>query len=157
MTRSILADAFEHHVWATGRLLDACLALTPEQLATSVPGTYGSIVDTARHIVSTDASFLAMLTGERVPRLDADGLDLAALRAEVAKHGPVWASILAGDPDPDTDVVRRRPDGSEAHMPLSIRLAQAINHGTDHRSQICTAITSLGIEPPSIDVASSHR
>jgi uncharacterized damage-inducible protein DinB len=31
-------------------------------------------------------------------------------------------------------------------------LAQAIHHGTDHRSQICTVLTSLGIEPPSIGV-----
>jgi uncharacterized damage-inducible protein DinB len=27
-----------------------------------------------------------------------------------------------------------------------------IHHGTDHRSQICTALTVLGIEPPAIDV-----
>ena len=35
---------------------------------------------------------------------------------------------------------------------MGIRLAQALHHGTDHRSQICTALTSLGVEPPSIDV-----
>jgi uncharacterized damage-inducible protein DinB len=35
---------------------------------------------------------------------------------------------------------------------VSIRLAQALHHGTDHRSQICTALTSLGVEPPFIDV-----
>jgi len=49
-------------------------------------------------------------------------------------------------------VIRRRDDGSESHAPRGIRLAQAIHHGTDHRSQICTALTSLGIEPPLIDV-----
>jgi hypothetical protein len=27
-----------------------------------------------------------------------------------------------------------------------------LHHGTDHRSQSCTAITSLGVEPPHIDV-----
>jgi uncharacterized damage-inducible protein DinB len=27
-----------------------------------------------------------------------------------------------------------------------------VHHGTDHRSQICTALTTLGIEPPLIDV-----
>jgi len=27
-----------------------------------------------------------------------------------------------------------------------------IHHGTDHRSQICTALTQLGVEPPEIDV-----
>jgi uncharacterized damage-inducible protein DinB len=35
---------------------------------------------------------------------------------------------------------------------MSIRLAQALHHGTDHRSQICTALTTLGVEPPFIDV-----
>ena len=30
MTRSLLADAFGHHVWATLQLLDACLPLTEE-------------------------------------------------------------------------------------------------------------------------------
>jgi hypothetical protein len=33
-----------------------------------------------------------------------------------------------------------------------IQLAQALHHGTDHRSQVCTAITALGVEPPPIDV-----
>ncbi|MBA3739470.1 MAG: hypothetical protein H0W97_13015, partial [Actinobacteria bacterium] len=47
---------------------------------------------------------------------------------------------------------RHRDDGSETHAPLSIRLAQALHHGTDHRSQICTALTTLGVEPPAIDV-----
>jgi len=35
---------------------------------------------------------------------------------------------------------------------LGIRLAQALHHGTDHRSQICTALTALGVDPPGIDV-----
>jgi uncharacterized damage-inducible protein DinB len=36
--------------------------------------------------------------------------------------------------------------------PLGIRLASALEHGDDHRSQVCTALTLLGIEPPEIDV-----
>lgn len=67
MTRSPLADAFGHSTWATLRVIDACLQLSPGQ-------------------------------------------------------------------------------------PMSIRLAQALHHGTDHRSQIATALTSLGIAPPEIDV-----
>jgi uncharacterized damage-inducible protein DinB len=35
---------------------------------------------------------------------------------------------------------------------MGIRLAQALHHGTDHRSQICTALTALGVEPPDIDL-----
>ena len=66
-------------------------------------------------------------------------------------NGPVWSSVLAEDLDPDIVVSRHRDDGTESLAPLGIRLAQVIHHGTDHRSQVCTALTSLGIEPPEID------
>ena len=61
--------------------------------------------------------------------------------------------MLAEGRDPDTKIVAHRRHGdAESHAPLGIRLAQALHHGTDHRSQICTGLTSLGIEPPDIDV-----
>ena len=152
MTRSLLADAFGHHVWAGLRLLDVCLPLSPEQLDTAVPGTYGSIVATMRHLVGADAGYLFALTGGRVAQIDEDHMDLSELRAVMEANGAAWTSLLAQDLDPDSIVVRHRDDGTESHAPMGIRLAQAIHHGTDHRSQICTALTTLGIEPPEIDV-----
>ena len=152
MTKSLLADAFTHHVWATLRLIDACGSLTPEQLGTGVPGTYGSIIETMRHLVRADVSYLVALTGGRVATVDEDGMDLAALRATTETNGAAWASLLAEDLDPDVVVTRHRDDGSQSLAPMGIRLAQALHHGTDHRSQICTALTLLGIEPPPIDV-----
>jgi uncharacterized damage-inducible protein DinB len=149
----LLADAFGHHVWATVELIDACLALDQEQLETSVPGTYGSILATMRHLVGADASFLPALTGERVAVIDAEHLDLAELRIIMERDGAAWSALLARDPDPDAIVVWHRGDGSESHAPMGIRLAQALHHGTHHRSQACTALTVLGFEPPEIDVA----
>jgi uncharacterized damage-inducible protein DinB len=149
---SLLKDAFGHHVWATLRVMDACLSLTPEQMETAVPGTYGSILDTVRHTVGADSSYLFALTGGRSPLIDEDEMDLPALRAQIESNGAAWLSLLAQDLDPDAVVVRRRDDGSETHAPTSVRLAQALHHGTDHRSQICTALTTLGVEPPGIDV-----
>jgi uncharacterized damage-inducible protein DinB len=67
-------------------------------------------------------------------------------------HAAAWARVLAAEPDPDEVVVVRRDDGSETHAPKGIRLGQALHHGTDHRSQVCTALTALGIEPPEIDL-----
>ena len=61
-------------------------------------------------------------------------------------------TLLVGELDEKRIVVRRRDDGSESHAPMSIRLAQALHHGTDHRSQLCTALTFLGLEAPLIDV-----
>src|SRR5512141_256674 len=152
MSRSVLEDAFGHHVWATLRLIDACVPLSPEQLKSTVPGTYGSILETTRHLVEADASYLFVTSGGRTPPIDEARMGLPELRAEMESHGDAWSQVLAQEVDPDAVLVRRRDDGAETHAPLSIRLAQALHHGTDHRSQICTALTSLGVEPPFIDV-----
>ncbi len=152
MSRPILADAYDHHVWATLTLIDVCLPLTEEQLASQVPGTYGSILETIRHLVGADRSYLELLSSGRLAAIDEETMDLPALRAAMAETGPVWAQVIAGDLDPDLVVVRHRDDGSEVQAPLGIRLAQVVHHGTDHRSQICTALTNLGITPPEIDV-----
>jgi uncharacterized damage-inducible protein DinB len=153
VSRSPLVDAFAHHVWASLRLIDVCLDLKPEQLETAVPGTYGSILDTVRHLVGADASYLSVTSGGRTSPIDEEQMSLAELRAEMEAHGPAWSEVVGRELlDPDVVLVRHRDDGSETHAPLGIRLAQALHHGTDHRSQICTVLTTLGIEPPAIDV-----
>jgi uncharacterized damage-inducible protein DinB len=152
MSRSVLEDAFGHHVWATLRVVDACLALTPDQLGIAIPGTYGPILETARHLVGADSSYLFVTTGGRTALIDEDHMGLPELLAAMEGNGAGWSRLMKEELDPDAVLVRRRDDGSETHAPMSIRLAQALHHGTDHRSQICTALTTLGVEPPAIDV-----
>jgi uncharacterized damage-inducible protein DinB len=152
MSRSVLEDAFGHHVWATLRLVDACLTLNPEQLGIAVPGTYGPILETVRHLVGADSSYLFAMTGGRTSLIDEEAMDLPELRAAMESHGADWSWLSAQELDPDAITVRHRDDGSETHAPMGIRLAQALHHGTDHRSQICTILTTLGVEPPAIDV-----
>ena len=152
MTRSDLEDAFGHHVWATVQLIDVCAALSADQLASSVPGTYGSILETLRHTVGSDAWYLFVISGGVEPRIDEETMGLVELGVAMQSHASAWASVLAQSTDPDAVVIAHRDDGTEGHAPLGIRLAQALHHGTDHRSQICTGLTALGVEPPDIDV-----
>ena len=152
MPPSVLADAFDHHIWATLRVLDACAASTTRQLATTVPGTYGSIVQTVRHIVGGDVFYLNVLHGGEPEPFDERGAGIPTMRAVMEAHGPAWQRLIAGDLDPTVDVVEYEDSGYETHAPLGIRLAQALYHGSDHRSQVCTALTSLGIDPPGIEV-----
>jgi uncharacterized damage-inducible protein DinB len=153
MPKSLLADAFTHHVWATIRQIDVCSALDEAQLATTVPGTYGSILDTLRHIVDGDVFYLNILRGGEPEPFDKDTSDLATLRSVMAGHEAEWQRLLAGyeGADPDADVVEHEEGGYETHAPLGVRLGQALYHGTDHRSQVNTALSSLGLEPAAIE------
>ncbi len=153
MTTSLLDDAFAHHVWATQQLLDTCSALTAEQLQATVPGTYGSLIATLRHLVGSDRGYLRRLTSrEDLARIDEDAdTSVAELRAVMAVNGEAWTRLLETDIDPNAESVIRDGD-NEVHIPAGIRLAQVIHHGTDHRSQVCTALTTLGMTPPDIDV-----
>jgi uncharacterized damage-inducible protein DinB len=78
-------------------------------------------------------------------------MSLAGLRSVMTRNGTASMELLAGEIDPDADVVEHG-DGWEFHAPAGLRLAQVIQHGTDHRSQICTALTNLGVTPPEIDL-----
>lgn len=152
MSKSLLEDAFGHHVWATVRLINACLPLSDEQLDTPVPGTFGSILETMRHLVDADSWYLFRLSGDTVPEVDTSEMDMAQLLSTIEGQGAGWSDVLAGKPDPDALVAGQGDDGSVEYWPKGIRIAQVVHHGTDHRSQICTALTTLGEEPPAIDV-----
>jgi uncharacterized damage-inducible protein DinB len=155
MKGSLLGDAFAHHAWATLQVMDACEALSPEQLEANAAGTYGPILETLRHLIGAESWYLYRLSGERhAPIEDAerDRMDLQELRAAMERHAAAWPAVLAEDPDPDDFIEVRNDDGSGYRAAKGIRLAQVVHHGTDHRSQICTALTSLGIEPPEIGV-----
>lgn len=151
MTSSLLSDAFAHHVWATERLLDACADLTPDQLDTTVPGTYGSILATLRHLVGSDGWYLSFHRDDVTRLSDESDAGVEELRSIFAANSGLWEEVLAGDLDPDTDIVEHG-EGWDFHAPVGLRLAQVVHHGTDHRSQVCTALTSIGVTPPLIDL-----
>jgi uncharacterized damage-inducible protein DinB len=147
---SLLHDAMAHHIWATQRLIDACEALTPEQLRAPAPGTYGSILDTFGHLVRSDGWYMTFFRDWTNLIEEDQEATLADLRAAITTNGAAWMEVLMGDLDADADMPEL--DGEwEFHAPLGLRINQVVHHGTDHRSQICTALTSLGIEPPEID------
>jgi len=145
-------DAFSHHVWATLRLIDACSALSSEQLDNTCEGTYGSILQTLRHLVGADSYYLTILGVSGVPLVDEDTADLLELRRSMEQLGTMWATFLSQDLRPDEVIEEHEENGYERRAPVSIRLAQALDHGSDHRSQICTMLTTLGVEVPIIDV-----
>jgi uncharacterized damage-inducible protein DinB len=154
VARSLIQDAFDHHVWATKRVAEACSKLTPEQLTTDVAGTYGSILATMRHVVADEWFYLGVLTGRRSTlESDPHTMDIARLSAALDVLAAEWTGFLAGDLDPDA-IVREvdDEDGFQRDATVGLHLAQSLHHGNEHRAQICTAFTILGVEPPAVSV-----
>jgi uncharacterized damage-inducible protein DinB len=149
----VLREGFGHHAWATQQLLDHCRALPPEVLNEPVPATYGSILDTFRHLVAADAGYLHRVSGGARGELVDD--ELLSFDEVVALHERTtagWDDYLSGQIDPDLVIVHDRGDGTVRHSTVGVRLAQALHHGSDHRSQICTALTTLGHPADEFDV-----
>ncbi len=148
---SLLDDAFAHHIWATERVIDSCAALNHEQLQTPAPGTYGPVIDTLRHLVTTDCWYLTFFRDEPQRIEDDAEVGLDELLSAITSNGRTWLELLAGGLDGEADMVEHG-DGWNFHSPTGLRLAQVVQHGTDHRSQICTALSSFDLTPPEIDL-----
>ncbi len=155
MGSSLLDAAFAHNVWATMRVIDACLDLSAEELRTNVAGTRGPIIETLRHLVASDATDLFILTADPTFDVEFEGTPLPELRDAMERIGAGWSRFISRPIDPDA-MVREvdETDGYERTAPAAFRLVGTLLHGTDHRSQICTALTTLGIAPPAVDVMS---
>jgi uncharacterized damage-inducible protein DinB len=142
----LLRRFFGFHLWATERLLEHCRALSPEQLALTAPGTYGSLGDTLDHLVSSDRSYLAGVSGHgRTPALNAGGP--GPLLEHIARQRDGWLAYL--DSTPDFDAMVQRRSGA---YPAWVVVLQAIHHGNDHRTHVGTVLLSNRLEAPEIDV-----
>lgn len=145
-----LTTLFTHHRWANLRLLEACVNLSPEQLEASIPGSFSTLIETLRHIVTSEQSYFARIsTGQPYPRpADEAPLTMAEMADSIRITGDgliAWA----GNVRPE-ETIRYDWDGSPRDVPKTIVLTQVINHATEHREQIKAIMTSLGIEPPDL-------
>lgn len=148
---SLLASAFEHHTWATLRLIETCRRLPAPALETPVPGTFGSLLETLRHYLAGDAFYLAVANGRLNDPIAHPTATLDQLTALATETGLGWQALLAGDPAPDLLLREVDPDdGFTRDGPLGVLLAEQLHHGNEHRAQCCLALAALGFEPPDL-------
>lgn len=145
-----LIDGFRHNAWATDELLKVCQELSEAQLDETVEGTFGTIIETLRHIISSEAGYQARLMGEE-PSWDrradeAPGLDeLAARNEELLAR---WERFLSQPFDAERTLLFHWDDETDRDVPAGVVLMQALHHGNEHRSQVATILTQLGFTPP---------
>jgi len=148
----LLHELFRYHAWATVKLIDYCLDQPPTALQEHVIGTDRSILHTLTHVVGTEQWYLESLTGEPAtnPIQRGEALALTDLRQRFLSHSGRWEALLEriGQLEVILPATEWRPEIAQGQALLVI---QAIQHGIDHRAQICTTLGVLGLEPPIID------
>jgi len=150
---NLWSNVFRHHRWSNQVLIEFLSHLPEEQLALTVPGTYGNSIDTIRHLVSSDADYVRIIPDTpRVPQCD-----------EVGPFGG-WEELLAVAEAADSALIAYVDgltddtffvdvdDGEAFELTTSMLLAQIVHHATEHRSQIRTTLSTHGVTPPEISV-----
>jgi uncharacterized damage-inducible protein DinB len=143
-----LHDPVRHNAWATTQILEFCRGLDERTLNATVPGTYGTVIATLRHIIYCEIDFLERLLGREPTdpwQLGETGID--TLREHAAQLATDWEVFLAGDVDEERLLP---PDEGTNPIPAGIVIAVVLYHGSEHRGQICTILGALGHEPPDL-------
>jgi uncharacterized damage-inducible protein DinB len=148
----LMVEFFRHNSMMNQRLLDTCRQLSSKQLSTTATGTYGSIGATLVHIANSQVGYAARLLDiERTVSLQDDPFPgFEPLTERFALGDAQLEEAAARTQDRNVQVTGDDPPG-KWWMPVSLFLLQAINHGTEHRSQVATILTQLGVEPPEMD------
>lgn len=148
----ILADLFRHHLWANERMLEACLPLTDEQVATEVVGTFGRLDDTLLHLAGAEGGYLRRLIDWSPPPGYGLGEAVAYPGVQLLLERTRMTGKLLIDVARDLPADRVLDDDEYGSLPAWVVLLQAAYHATEHRQQIATALTQLGVEPPEPDL-----
>jgi len=90
-------------------------------------------------IVSASVAHVAEIELLEIGMADVGGVELVDHRTMLHDADPC-AGFLGAE-----EIVR----GHENCDPV---VAQVVQHGTDHRSQVCTALSSFGLTPPEVDL-----
>lgn len=85
------------------------------------------------------------------PRIhETEPATLDGLRAAVEAQSARWEALVDRAPELDVTIPARGPY-PETPEAEDLLFLQAIHHGNDHRTQICTILGARGLEVPNVD------
>ena len=148
---ALLIEAFRYSKWANLQLLDVCAKLSDDQLQLTAPGTYGTIAGTLLHLFSAEQRYLRRLAGTEPELNERDPMPSVAALREIATRSGDKLIELAATIAPD-DTIDEERDGHLLRLHLGVVVVQAMHHGNDHRTHICTILGQHGMEYGDIDV-----
>jgi uncharacterized damage-inducible protein DinB len=149
MTENILVRIFEHNNWANLQILQACSTLGDEQLdAEPHSATAGTIRFTLEHLVGSQESYLSYLTGKDYRSNWQTHPTFDELKKTANFTGQALLALARDESKLPTTQIRTR-DGYLVEP--WVLMVQVIQHGNEHREQLSSMLSALGITPPIID------
>ena len=150
----ILVELFRHNLWANAEMLAACRDLPPHAWDASVAGTYGPLGHIVMHMTRAQAGYLRRLGGWQPgpgfePNEEGDFPGVEVMERQLAHTGGALIEV-ARDLSPDR-MLELDYEGSVHRVAAWVVLLQAAYHATEHRQQVATTLTSIGVEPPEPD------
>lgn len=149
MADSYLEKLFEHNNWANLKILETCAALTDAQLdAEPQSSTKGTIRMTLWHLVSSQDGYVSLMTDKERRFHWGAPPPFEDLRQSLEFTGEILLDLARGGlPEPPGPQLQTR-DGYLT--PAWVVVVQVINHATEHREQIKSMLSAMGITPPEI-------
>jgi uncharacterized damage-inducible protein DinB len=163
MTLAHFRTLFKYNAWANGRVLERVAELSQDEYSAPAGLDHGngSIRATLVHALGTEEAWLErcqgrdlteVLTEDRIPSHE-------SLRIRWGEAASKWSSLLSRLKEADLDalVTNTSPrSGRTFTNPLWARLMHALNHSTQHRSEVALALTQLGHSPGDLDFLIYH-
>lgn len=147
-----LVQFVHYNHWANQQLLMICTNLGDDLLTASIPGTYGSIRETFRHLLQAEAGFLQRIHGsgpQPVFRWEDDPslAQIATFATHVAE-----AFLDTIQRIPPTQHVHEEGNGWIFDYHARLIFMSLCYHGIAHRTDITTFLSSRGVALPELDI-----
>jgi uncharacterized damage-inducible protein DinB len=148
---AILVEFIRYNGWANQQVLAACASLSEAQLTAQIPGAYGSVRDTFRHMLRAEADYISRITGSLLPPAFnwEDRPGLTEMSAYAAQLGDAFLDVVQRVPS--NQIVHEEEDGKFIDYEARQLFMQVVNHGIEHRTNITTFLSSQGLPAPEID------
>jgi uncharacterized damage-inducible protein DinB len=144
-------EAFRYNRWANLHLLDVCAKLSEDQLHLTAPGTYGTVAATFLHLLAAEQRYLRRLAGTKPEISEREAAPpMAVLREHAARSGDQL--IEAARRITPEDSIEEERGGRLTKLQLGVVIVQALHHGNDHRTHICTILGHHQIAYGDMDV-----
>jgi len=147
-----LAELFRYNAWANRELFEACRALTEEQLDKQVQGISGSVRDLLMHIAGGQQTFVLRTKGRQHEGELGRQSDWPGIEAVINIVTSTSDELIAiAEQLEDDEEVSLPYQGKTYRYPKRFFLVHAIEHGTEHRTEVKVALAQMGIETPDLD------